>query len=410
MTITQNPFTGAPLYLKDSAWANKYFGGQTMPNIPKRKFTYACGFIPNRSAFNTLEGGIELARGLSTSTYIFMAKTFQPPSYSIDSQILDQYNKKRVIQTRINYDPITITFHDDVDNKITQLVDMYVKYYYSDSFNTEYLNWRLDTTSDFVNEGFWGARLPREKNLFQAMWVAWVNGGSLTYAIMYNPIATDIKFDTLDYADSTPLEISMSFDYEGVVFKDINAPITLQGGINGDRVSTIFDLLFETEAIGQPFEGPGTPGRPGQKNRSPGLGEVFNTATTFFGKYNGKPTIKDALKDFVLRPLKGAASGTLNSWGNFNFGGIGQSKSQGGLFGDVGNAVGNVATGVEQTIGGIFAPTDLSAASDPRANAQFLSSTGSDVSFFLNQPEVTAAEQQLAKDNQFFSQPLRLRQ
>lgn len=404
MSIVENPFTGAPLYLKDSAWANKYFGGQTMSNIPKRKFTYACGFIPNRSAFSTLEGGIELARALSTNTYIFMAKTFEPPSYKIDSEILDQYNKKRVIQTRINYDPVSITFHDDVDNKITQLVDMYVKYYYSDSLNVDYLNWRLDTTSDFVNEGFWGSRLPKEKNLFQAIWVAWINGGSVTYAIMYNPIASDIKFDTLDYSDNTPLEISMTFDYEGVVFKDINAPINLQGGINGQTVSTIRDILFETEEIGQFFEGPHTTQRPGQANRSPGLGEVFNTAATFFGKHNGRPTIKDALKDFVFRPLKGAASGALNSWGNFNFGGIGQSKSQGGLLGDVGNAVGNIATGTEQTIRGIFAPRDLSAASDTRANSQLLSSTGTANKFTLATPQ--------EPDNtvDFFSNPTRASQ
>ena len=38
------------------------------------------------------------------------------PGFSFDTDILNQYNKKRVIQKRINYDPVTISFLDTHDN------------------------------------------------------------------------------------------------------------------------------------------------------------------------------------------------------------------------------------------------------------------------------------------------------
>lgn len=331
MSITQSPFEGGDqIYVKDSAWASKFFGGAGMLNQPKRKFTFLAGFLPN---FNAVSNQVvqELRNDMT-----FLVKSFDPPKYQIDHETLDQYNKKRVVQKRINYMPVTITFHDDVDNKIFNLVNDYVKYYFGDGHQQELNQWNLDTVSRFINEGNWGFKANVEKYYFNSMYIAWVNSGRVSYMNLRNPIITDINFDTVDYADSgTPLEITMTIAYEGTVARKINAPLT----DNDDILTFVRSYLQTTEEIGQFGTGPhptqAVPGR----DRSPGLGELLNAGLTFYGKYNGKPTLKDALNDFILRPAKGNLSSSLNSWGNFQFGGTGENE---GLLGSVGNAVGGV--------------------------------------------------------------------
>ena len=46
---------------------------------------------------------------------------------------MNQYNRKRIVQTKIKYDPVEINFHDDNRNLITSLWYDYYTYYYNDA-------------------------------------------------------------------------------------------------------------------------------------------------------------------------------------------------------------------------------------------------------------------------------------
>ena len=50
-----------------------------------------------------------------------MIKTITMPSMNIDTEVLNQYNKKRISQTRIDYNPISITFHYSVEGRTLRL-------------------------------------------------------------------------------------------------------------------------------------------------------------------------------------------------------------------------------------------------------------------------------------------------
>lgn len=330
MAITQNPYTGAPLYLKDSAYASKFFGGQSMLFQPKRKFLFAAGFLAN------MESG--MMRDVQQQEMAFLVKRVETPKFTFDVDTLNQYNKKRVVQKKINYDPISITFHDDVSNTIFKLASNYIRYYYGDSYQIDYNDWNLDTVDYLRKQGLWGLMPKDQKYFFKALWIAWVNSGRVTYMAFPNPLITDIGFDSLDYSDNGTSEITFTFAYEGVIFQEINASIL--GQTNSEALRNVQSLFMTGDFIGQPGAGPtGSRAQAGFGDRGYGLGELFNTATTFYGKYNGKPTIRDGLNDFVFRPVKGAVSGGLGSWGNFNFGGIGEAKSSQGLLGGVAGAI-----------------------------------------------------------------------
>jgi hypothetical protein len=68
--------------------------------------------------------------GVSNLSYL--VKTVDLPKYSIDTHTLNQYNRKRVVQTKINYDPVTIAFHDDGGDVMRNMWYNYYSYYYKD--------------------------------------------------------------------------------------------------------------------------------------------------------------------------------------------------------------------------------------------------------------------------------------
>jgi hypothetical protein len=73
-----------------------------------------------------------------------LVKSVSLPKFSIDSKTLNAYNRKNIVQTKINYDPVNITFHDDGDNTVLDFWKDYYDYYYRDG---DYRNSFSDSTT-----------------------------------------------------------------------------------------------------------------------------------------------------------------------------------------------------------------------------------------------------------------------
>ena len=61
-----------------------------------------------------------------------MAKTVQLPKFTIQNKILNAYNRKNINQERINYEPISLTLHDDSSEVVRHFCNGYYSYYYRD--------------------------------------------------------------------------------------------------------------------------------------------------------------------------------------------------------------------------------------------------------------------------------------
>lgn len=61
-----------------------------------------------------------------------LVKAADLPKFTIDTVTKNQYNKKKVVQKNINYEPITLTFHDDNNGITNALWALYYGYYYRD--------------------------------------------------------------------------------------------------------------------------------------------------------------------------------------------------------------------------------------------------------------------------------------
>lgn len=176
--------------------AHKLYGqntntGSIVEAVPRNKFNFTCGL-------DTIDGSVDLERIANVSM----------PSYSAKAQVLYSYNKKKVVQSGVDYNPITLTAYDTRDAAIENFLKSYSAHYYAGPMNTESL-----TAHNLEGKGY---VLQDEKNYIRTLTITRINSANDTNVItVYHPFITSIESDTLDYSDSGLVQYRITFIYEG---------------------------------------------------------------------------------------------------------------------------------------------------------------------------------------------------
>lgn len=230
--------------LRDARHAEKTFRTAGYGYAPKFKFLFHVYFELNSDYIPFL------AQLPEDKNFGLAVKTVQLPKYSFDVHTMNQYNRKRMVQTKIKYDPINVTFHDDNANLIRKLWYNYYSYYYKDSVqqdplsgirtgafnsNVSDLNARNIYQPDFSNSGDWGyigeTSIPQtpiagsigvvKAPFFRAINVYGFNQHSFVLYRLINPIIESFTHDTYDYSQGQGImEHQMTLQYETVKYYD----------------------------------------------------------------------------------------------------------------------------------------------------------------------------------------------
>jgi hypothetical protein len=220
------------VYLRDYTHAAKNFLPGNMGNAGKVKFTFHTWFQINPTAYSPPTG----------SNIGLLVKSVKLPTFNMEVQELNQYNRKRLIQSKIKYQPIDITFHDDNASQVTALWDAYYRYNFADAWNpivapfanatqekdynrrniydptitgdTEY-GYRGDARGQGGTRADGGEKVPFFNNItIYGMWA----GQYIAYTLI-NPIITTMDHDTYDYADGGgTMQNRMTINYETVIY------------------------------------------------------------------------------------------------------------------------------------------------------------------------------------------------
>lgn len=198
--------------LRDFAHAAKTFTaapGYTL--APKSGFTFHVRMVYTQSD----------QAGADTNTISVLVKTADLPKFNIDTEVLNKYNKKEVVQKRIVYEPITITFHDDADNNVRDMWLAYNKRYYTDS-NISQQAYAIDDTYSPVRLATrYGLDTGKSGRFLASVEIYTMANHVYTKYVLLNPIIESFDFDTVAYEDGGKiLQTTMRLQYENVLYAE----------------------------------------------------------------------------------------------------------------------------------------------------------------------------------------------
>lgn len=213
--------------LRDYTHGSKVFRSNNYALAPRQKFLF-------HVAFNLNTGEIpQLAKVFAgkQSTLSLLVKTAQLPTYQIDVEEMNQYNRKRMIQKKITYQPVQLTLHDDSSDLSRTLWYNYFSYYYKDpthgyntgdrnGFNARdiYNDKRVVNDWGFTGDSFSGGPKPA---FFKDITIYGLSQKKYAAYVLINPIITDWVHDTYSYQDTNDtIGNTMTIRYETVKYYD----------------------------------------------------------------------------------------------------------------------------------------------------------------------------------------------
>jgi hypothetical protein len=177
----------------------------------------------------------------STATEFFYAvKQVDKPKVTYDYDEVNMYNYRTKVLRMMHYDPLTITFHDDVGNKVLNFFDYYrrcmsplansMAYTKDDSTLLEYGGMNFDDFTEGApkNGGYTAGTgfLPNnQKNILKSIELVQIfaHGADYNKFTFVNPKITNFDFDDLDHDVSDGNSMTASFEYDGLVVSYANS-------------------------------------------------------------------------------------------------------------------------------------------------------------------------------------------
>lgn len=234
-------FFGNP-NLRDPQHATKIFRTNGYGNSPKLKYLFHVYFEINDTLVSNNSASFP-----SKEMVGLLVKNISLPRFSIQLAEMNQYNRKRYVQTKINYDPVNITFHDDALGAIKKIWHHYYSYYFNDT-TTAYekrdsINKRTTYSPDISAEQNWGylgepttslsatAYNEPKPFFFKSIRIFGFNQHSFSVYNLINPMIERFEHDTYDYYQPTGImENKMTVKYESVTYEE--------GALNGQNPSS----------------------------------------------------------------------------------------------------------------------------------------------------------------------------
>lgn len=276
--------------LRDPQHAARLFVDDNFRLAPKHKFLFHVAFSINQAALKS----IDLVQRHRNEINM-LVKTVDLPSFEVQTETLNQYNRKKNVQYTHKPQPISIKFHDDNMGLINQLWQNYYSYYYADSTSAKdpaAYNRNATRSSDFIPTPY---GLDNKSNIpfFNYIIIYQMARKEFVSYKLHNPIITSWNHNQLDYSGTNMHDNTMKIAYEavsydsGVVepgnpegfalehYDQTPSPLTSQGGFTSSSPSFVDSknvtnnapefLRVMTEQINtqqntQQLANPGTPG------------------------------------------------------------------------------------------------------------------------------------------------------
>lgn len=206
--------------LGDFKHASRLYVDNNYSRAPRTKFMYHVYFEINQQA---LRNSTYAQRHLKEPG--MLVKMADLPKFTFESEVKNQYNKKKIVYKSLNYDPVNITFHDDNQGIINAMWALYYGYY-SEERSHPPTAWNQKTKSTYYkSEGTLNTTrygLDRDgvvESFFRSITIYTMARKRFNSYKLINPMIKSWNHGSVDQSQSNgTMESTMTLEYESVVY------------------------------------------------------------------------------------------------------------------------------------------------------------------------------------------------
>lgn len=299
--------------LRDFQHAARLFTDADLRLAPKAKYLYHVFFTINRNAISTVNSGY---LDKHQNEINMLVKSVDLPKFNLQVETLNQYNRRKNVQVKIEYGPINVKFHDDNAGISRQLWESYYNYYYADSSTAR--NPRAYKRTAMLGSGNQGPAYGLDNNyrehFFDDITIFQIDKKRWNSYRLVNPMIQNWSHDVLDSSSSQPAEQTMTLIYESVEY---NSGSASQGNPKGFGIEH-YDTTPSPYSLGSASRISGAIQGAASVFGAIGSGEAFSsplnalaTAVTAVNTYNnikGLSKTKIGTVDAIAGVLSGIGS------------------------------------------------------------------------------------------------------
>ena len=295
--------------MKDYRHASRLYLDDNFKLMPKQKFLFHVVFNTDETLFY---GGFSANERLELN---MLVKACDLPRYDMSVEEKIQYNKKMYNATRIAYEPVNITFHDDHADTVNAFWKKYYEYNIADPVGINTDQAILETKDNYYDAMDkknrtvkYGLDTPKErkKPYLKGVEIFVLHKQRFTSMTLVNPVIGSFSHDNLDQAEGTGVMNNiMQILYEAVIYKS--------GVINKNNVPGFATIHYDQEPSPLTVLGRGTNSIFGPGGVVDGIGSVIrnvqsgNILGAIIGASNTYNNAKKIKKSDAKEELKGIA-------------------------------------------------------------------------------------------------------
>ena len=294
--------------LKDYQHASRLYIDDNFKLMPKQKFLFHVVFNTDETLF------VDGFNANERYELNMLVKACDLPKYNMSMEEKTQYNKKMYTATRIAYEPVNITFHDDHADTVNAFWKKYYEYNIADSIGMNNDLTISNTKDDYYDFGDarattkFGLDTPKQskKPYLKGIEIFVLHKQRFTSMTLVNPVIGSFSHDSLDQADGQGImNNTMQILYETVIYK--------AGIVNKNNVPGFATVHYDNSPSPLSVLGGGTNSIFGPGGVVDGIGSVMrdvqsgNILGAILGASNTYNNAKKIKKSAVKEELKGIA-------------------------------------------------------------------------------------------------------
>lgn len=239
--------------IHDYDHASKVFLSNNYELLPKNAFLFHVyfklntGVKPLNGLNDSTSGSVS---GVKNAELGMMVKQVSLPKFTVDSKILNAYNRPNIVQTKIHYDPVNIIFHDDSADLVRNFWYDYYSYYYRDSDyggggSTDPMTYIHDELIDQRKQKDWGYTIRGTQNgisiktpYLNSIEIYSLHNKKFSQYTLVNPIIKSFQHGEHNSSGYTDiLQHQMVVEFESVLYS--------QGSISSNTVNGFGDIHYD---------------------------------------------------------------------------------------------------------------------------------------------------------------------